>query len=168
MSREKYLFEQAETADGQKLRELIQSAYEQVSACLLPHPGDIIKYDGFDITKMHPDFRKVVVNFTTKLFDPDNIVPKRLADNLLTGTELFIEAQKWHDSFNEDESFVGISYLNANETEFQMAYNTALDYYDNQMSKKIKSAHSEQEMKDLINEMWYFFNSSLQLVIEKI
>ena len=100
---------------------------------------------------MHANFRKTVVDFTVKLFDPKHLLPKRLTGKLLTGTELFNEAKKWLIDFNKNDSYIGMSYLSGNEAEFHSAHNIALDYYDDQMSKRIKSVHAANEIKALID-----------------
>ena len=88
-----------QTIEGQKLRELILSAYEEVSACLLPYPGHIVGDNVYDSALIGKKFKTILEAFVPALFNPENIVIKRFQGKYLTATELFSLAIKWTEDF---------------------------------------------------------------------
>ena len=88
-----------QTIEGQKLRELILSAYEEVSACLLPYPGDIVGENVYESSLIGKKFKTIVEAFVLALFSPENIVTKKFQGKYLTGNELYSLANKWTEDF---------------------------------------------------------------------
>ena len=135
--------------EGQKLRELIHLAYEDISACLLPYPGSIVKKNDYDTTKMDEDFREAMQDFVPALFSKDVIITKKFAGNYLTGTELFSLALQWKDDF-KTKSNPGISsYLDTNDRDYFLAVTTALEYYYEKMKIAVFSAKTAKEVQQL-------------------
>ena len=142
-----------QTFEGQKLRELIYMAFEEVSACLLPHPGKIVGKNQYDSSKMDDEFRAALEIVVPALFSPDTIITKKFAGQQLTGTELFSLAMKWKEDF-KTKSNPGISsYLGSDETQYQLALATALEYYYEKMKISVTSAETVEQIQHLLSEM---------------
>ena len=141
-----------QTFEGQKLRELIYMAFEEVSACLLPHPGKIVGKNQYDSSKMDDEFRAALEIVVPALFSPDTIITKKFAGKYLTGTELFSLAIQWTEDF-KTKSNPGISsYLGSDETQYYLGLTTALEYYYEKMKTAIDLAETTEQIQALLSD----------------
>ena len=137
--------------EGQKLRELINMAYDELSACLLPHPGKIVGKNVYDSSKMDPEFRSALEVFVPALFNPDTLITKKFGGKYLSGAELFSLSIQWTKNF-KTKSNPGISsYLGSDDTQYQLAKATALEYYYETFRKSEPLAKSEEQIEELIS-----------------
>ena len=142
-----------QTSDAQKLRELIHLIYKEVSACLLPYPGQIVGKNVYKSSKMDPEFRSALEGFVPALFDQGKITTKTIGGKHVTGAELFSLALNWIKTINSNTS--DSSYLALDLNKYHQAYQNALDDFETKVSYSISLAVTISQMeRNIFNQRY--------------
>lgn len=88
-----------------KVRQQLKECFEDISCCLLPHPGEEAftqNFDGF-VDPKNDRFAAEVEKCISELINTENIPAKKINGNDLSGTEILETFSKYCDFFNSDE-----------------------------------------------------------------
>ena len=144
-----------QTSDAQKLRELIHEVYEEVSACLLPYPGNIVEDNVYDSNNMSSKFRLTMEVFLPGLLSSGNITTKIIGGEYVTGAELFSKALKWTNVINQESITTRASYLGSDDSSYYEAFDNALEYFEEIMGNEFSSivtaqTHHQKERYEIL------------------
>ena len=135
--------------EAQKIREMLSILYERICAYLMPDPGRVVRVNEFDSRLMDEEFKMHLISLCSILFDKSNIELNFHKGKYLRGWEMFkLIKNKWADDF-KIESTRPISGAD-DVVPYQMAYETAKDYFDKIMSKMINSCNEIKELEGLL------------------
>lgn len=79
-----------QTPDMKNLRRKLIMSFEEISAFLMPHPGNVavkLNFTG-DMEKISPNFKKYVKELTPSIFAPENLIIKQINGNKVRAKEL--------------------------------------------------------------------------------
>jgi atlastin len=117
----------------------ILKSFQDVGAYLMPEPEKGLKYND-NVEQMGDEFKEFVKDFVERVLDPNRIVLKTVSGVRVTGTELKGFVKAWEKLFR-DEALPQIDnlYNTTVKAQFQMAFKTALDYFDSEMKAFVSS-----------------------------
>ena len=121
--------------EARQYRELVCRFYERIIAFLLPYPGNVINYDRFDSSRMDGEFRNHLKNLCEFLFDKNRITVKSFNGRNLRCIDLIRYSREWAEDFQDGPkmSLVPVK----DESMYLVAYQTALDTFDETLKNKI-------------------------------
>lgn len=93
-----------QTYSMKELRARINSSFDEINAFLMPFPGTSVAQGNFNgnLNEIHPDFIKYVKELTPALFDPKNLVIKKINGQNVRVRDLLTYLQAYIDIFNGD------------------------------------------------------------------
>jgi atlastin len=139
----------------QDTHESILYTFDDVGCYLMPHPGaQVARHSNSDASSFDPDFLEHLKNFIPLVFEPQNIIEKKIGGSYVTGNVLMSFVEKWAKIFKAKELPPSKSVFEATaELQNDMAKAAATDYYARKMKESISSGDNPGlELNQLVNK----------------
>lgn len=96
-------FSDDQTPEMHQLLSRMNASFDEIGAFLMPHPGFIVAHDtNFtgDLKQITPDFKKYVEELVTSVFEPENLVVKKINGREVRAKDLVNYLQAYVNVFN--------------------------------------------------------------------
>jgi atlastin len=150
--------------DRNYIREQISVTFPQVSAYLLPYPGNgLVIYE--KLNKLEEDFSEHLKNFVEVILSPDNLSPKRIDDAAITGEGFKPFVQAWTRLFRDKDQLATMHSIHDVTAQVQhvLAIKDAVALYESEMRKAFESAPDGFEDKQFLEIHSRFSDSAFQI-----
>ncbi|KAF4530361.1 hypothetical protein B566_EDAN018451, partial [Ephemera danica] len=127
---------------GQGMAEMIQTCYEQVKCCLLPHPGEAVMYGKHftgALSDLRPEFVDQLQMFVESILDPNDLPAKKIGGVYVTGEELQAYLNTYVEHLQNPSLKPKTLFQALSNTCSERARRKALSYYVREMETHLNS-----------------------------